>query len=126
MRVFRVAAVVVLLVLGSSACGSDEKSSSDTTAGGDNTTTTAGASGNSIVIENTAFSPAQLEISAGSTVTISNKDAGSHTWTADDDDGGFDEALGGGDSTTHVFADAGTYPYHCEIHSSMKGTVVVE
>jgi plastocyanin len=123
MRMLRALAVVALLVLGSSACGSDEESSSDTTA--DTTTsTTAGSGGSSIVAEDLAFAPATLTVSVGTEVTVENKDGVSHTWTADGD--AFDEALAGGASATHTFDEAGTFAYHCEIHSSMTGTVVVE
>ena len=116
MRTLRALAVVGLLVLGSSACSSDDKSSSDTTAGD--------GSSSDIVAENTAFAPSTLTVAVGTEVTIENKDSVNHTWTSDDD--AFDEALAGGATASHTFDEAGTFKYHCEIHSSMKGTVVVE
>ena len=33
--------------------------------------------------------------------------------------------LGGGAMYQHTFANAGTYPYHCSIHTTMHGTVIV-
>jgi plastocyanin len=34
--------------------------------------------------------------------------------------------LGGGAVYNHVFANVGSYPYHCEIHGGMRDTIVVE
>ena len=33
-----------------------------------------------------------------------------------------------GDDFPHIFGEAGTYEYHCEVHESsgMKGTIIVE
>jgi plastocyanin len=57
-------------------------------------------------------------------VTTTNADAATHTWTADD--GSWDSgSLANGASSTHTFGSAGTFAYHCAIHPSMKGTVVV-
>jgi plastocyanin len=33
--------------------------------------------------------------------------------------------LGGGSTFSHRFGSVGTFAYHCAIHSSMSGTVVV-
>jgi plastocyanin len=133
MRTVRMLAVVSLVVLVLAACGSDDSSDDEaerTTTTAATTTTdgdTGAGDGNVITIKDTAFSPQTLRVEAGSAVRIENEDAGTHTWTADEgSDGHFDEELGGGDSASQVFADAGTFPYHCEIHSSMTGTVVVE
>jgi plastocyanin len=34
-------------------------------------------------------------------------------------------AIGTGKSFSFTFTEAGTYPYHCGIHLSMHGTVIV-
>jgi len=47
-----------------------------------------------------------------------------HTFTADD--GSFNIELDPNGGGTQTFATAGTFTYHCEIHPSMKGTVVVQ
>jgi plastocyanin len=48
----------------------------------------------------------------------------SHTITADN--GSWDSgSLGKGQSFSQVFTQAGTFTYHCAVHPSMKGTVVV-
>jgi plastocyanin len=51
------------------------------------TTTTTGAAGSptaAITIQHFTFSPAVLNIAAGTTVTATNRDSAAHTWTADD------------------------------------------
>ena len=83
-----------------------------------------GTSGNAVEIKDFAFAPASLTIAAGTTVSWTNRDSPAHTVTADD--GSFDsKQLANGASFTHTFATAGTFTYHCAIHSSMKGTIVV-
>jgi plastocyanin len=48
----------------------------------------------------------------------------SHTWTSDS--GGWDsETLAPGESYTFAFTSPGTFTYHCDIHPSMTGSVVV-
>ena len=53
-----------------------------------------------------------------------NRDSAAHTVTADDTS--FDSgALQSAASFTQTFAKAGTFAYHCSIHSRMVGTIVV-
>ena len=106
---------VVVLSLALVGCGSSSKKSSSTGS--------TGASASAISIKELTFSPATLNVKVGTTVTVKNDDTPTHTWTADD--GSFDEQLSPGASATHTFDKAGTFAYHCKIHSSMKGTVVV-
>ena len=77
-----------------------------------------------ITIQNFSFSPAVLNIAAGTTVTATNRDGSPHTWTADNgswNSGSLDQ----NESFSHKFSTAGTFPYHCAIHPSMKATVNV-
>lgn len=71
------------------------------------------------------FDPATVTVKVGATVTWTNQDAADHTITGDD--GSWtSENLANGATFSFTFDKAGTYAYHCAIHSSMKGTVVVE
>ena len=66
-----------------------------------------------------------MTVVVGDTVTWTNGDQISHTATADG--GAFDTGtLGNGESGTATFAAAGSFPYHCTVHPTMTGTVVVE
>jgi plastocyanin len=112
------AAVLLLSVVLVACGGSSSDGSSATTAPTDAATT------DSISIKDLAFDPARLEVKAGAVVEISNDDSTTHTWTADD--ASWDAGdIAPGASAKHTFADPGTFAYHCKIHGSMKGTVVV-
>jgi amicyanin len=82
---------------------------------------------NAIAINNFAFSPATLTVKAGTTVTWTNEDSVPHTVVSDAGSAVVftSPALATGSSFPFTFTQAGTYTYHCSIHPSMKGTVVV-
>jgi plastocyanin len=89
--------------------------------------TTAGgaAAGNAVSIANFAFSPTSITAKVGDKVTWTNNDSTTHTVTADDNSFSSGD-LAPGASFSFTFTKAGTFPYHCSIHSSMKATVVVQ
>ena len=83
-----------------------------------------GGTGNSVSIANFAFSSSSLTVASGTKVTWTNNDATAHTVTADD--GSFDSGnIAPGGTYSHTFSAQGTYAYHCSIHTTMKGKVVV-
>ncbi len=72
-----------------------------------------------------AFDPPQLEVAVGTRVTWTNQDPAPHTVTADD--GAFASApLDPSASFSWTFEQAGTFAYHCAVHPSMQGTIVVK
>ena len=72
-----------------------------------------------------AFSPKTVTISKGTRVRWTNAGAVSHTATSNA--GKWDSGtIASGDSFSRVFRKAGTYLYHCSIHASMKGKIVVQ
>ncbi|HCL83158.1 MAG TPA: plastocyanin [Chitinophagaceae bacterium] len=80
---------------------------------------------NAVSIVNMSFSPANLTVSPGTTVTWTNNDAMTHTVTADDNS--FNSGnMATGSKFSKAFAAAGTYPYHCSIHAGMTGTITVK
>ena len=83
------------------------------------------AAGSAVSIASFSFQPAALTVAVGTTVTWTNNDSASHTVTADD--GSFESGrLANGGTFSQTFATAGTFAYHCAIHSSMKGTITVQ
>src|ERR1700737_2150152 len=72
-----------------------------------------------------AYQPNPVTVQAGQSVTWTWEDQGNqHSVSADD--GSFESCLqGSGSSFTTTFTKTGTYPYHCSIHSQMKGSVTV-
>lgn len=80
--------------------------------------------GNQVTIDGFAFQPASLTVTAGTTVTWTNRDEEPHTVAASD--GSFHSpGMGTGATFTHTFATAGAFDYVCSIHPMMRGTVVV-
>ncbi|MDO8491761.1 MAG: cupredoxin family copper-binding protein, partial [Dehalococcoidia bacterium] len=72
-----------------------------------------------------AFSPASISVPVGTTVTWTNKDSVAHTVTSDS--GVFNSGnLSTNKTFSYTFATAGTFPYHCSLHTYMKGTVTVQ
>src|SRR4051794_18514070 len=87
---------------------------------------TALAASTSVTINNYQFTPHSIAVTPGSTVTWTNKQADdNHTVTADD--GSFDTGVikAAGGSASLTFSTEGTFAYHCTIHPTMHGTVVV-
>jgi plastocyanin len=80
--------------------------------------------GAAVNIVDFAFEPAAVEVPVGATVTWTNSGGAPHTATAND--GAFASGtLQPGGSFSHTFATAGSFPYFCEIHPQMTGTVTV-
>jgi plastocyanin len=82
------------------------------------------AAQHAVTIANFAFSPSSITVKAGDSVTWTNNDGTTHTATADG--GSFDTGdIGGGSTASVTFKTPGTFAYHCAIHSTMHGTIVV-
>jgi len=77
-----------------------------------------------ISIKDFAFNPAEITIKKGMTVKWMNEDSVIHDVTMDN--GAFDHDINPGESFEYKFTESGTYDYHCDIHTSMKGKVIVE
>jgi plastocyanin len=113
------------LVIGLAACGGDDDSSSS----GNSGTTAAASSGDqsgggavAVTIQGFAFDA--QPVTAGASFKVENKDSTDHTFTADD--GSFDVDVPAGETVTVTAPSAaGTYAFHCKIHSSMKGDLTV-
>ncbi len=79
----------------------------------------------SVSIQNFAFSTPTVRIKKGARVTWTNLDSTPHTATSDA--GSFSSAtLAQGASYSFTFNTVGSFPYHCQPHPSMKGTIIVE
>jgi plastocyanin len=79
-----------------------------------------------VSIQNFAFSPADITVKKGTTVTWTNNDSTTHTVTASSGETGPNSGnLAPGGKYSFMFATAGTFHYHCSIHPEMLGTVTV-
>jgi plastocyanin len=82
---------------------------------------------NAVNINNFAFSPKELTVAVGTTVTWSNKDEEPHTVVNAASPPAFKSmALDGGDKFSFTFTKPGTYRYFCSVHPFMTGTIVVQ
>ena len=117
-----VAAVLVLALTATVAgCGS----ASTTTTAGPTTTVGSGGGATQVALQNLQISPTSVTVKAGDTVTWTNKDGFTHRLVGDN--GEFDSGdLVAGATFSFVFKTAGTVAYHCSIHPSMTGTIVVQ
>jgi plastocyanin len=77
-------------------------------------------------IRDFAFSPNPVEVPVGGTVTWTNQDQVPHTATAEDRGVLQSGTISPGSSFSQVFDQAGEFPYFCEFHPNMTGTIVVQ
>jgi plastocyanin len=87
-------------------------------------TCNATGTGTPVAIADFTYNPASATVAVNGLVTWTNSDGARHTVTFDS--GPNCGNLESGAIVTAQFTAAGTYPYHCAIHSSMRGTVVVQ
>ncbi|MBM3309724.1 MAG: copper-binding protein [Candidatus Altiarchaeales archaeon] len=85
-----------------------------------------------VVIRDFAFTPQVLTIKSGSTVTWTNEDSAPHIVASNPhpthtDLPGFEsKRLSKGESYSYTFTQTGTFGYHCHLHPSMTGQIIVE
>lgn len=96
--------------------------------GSTNTNNQSAASAGAINIKNMMFTPPQISVSKGGTVTWTNNDTTAHTVTDDlSNVGGPDSgSIDPGSSYSFTFNKTGSFQYHCKFHTSMRGTIVVK
>lgn len=89
-----------------------------------NITPTPTQGANEVWIQNTSFNPSSISVTINTTVKWTNKDAVAHTVTSDSSIFASGN-MNSGDTYSHQFTVAGTYPYHCAYHSMMVAKVIV-
>jgi plastocyanin len=109
--------ICVALGLLVDACGSDSPASTDAS-------TPSTVDGNEVDVQGYVF-PA-ITTAPGATITLVDLDDEPHTVTADD--GSFKAGPFDPKKPAQLVAPAtpGSYPFHCEIHPTMHGTLVVQ
>ncbi len=92
--------------------------------GGEASGATAGASATkTVAIKGFSFKPGTLTVRRGTRVAFANTSGVTHTATG----AGFDtKRIRPGTAKAVQFGAAGTFAYHCKIHPSMRGKIVVE
>lgn len=85
-----------------------------------------------VTIKDFAFSPAGVTANAGDTVRWTNQDTAPHIVASDphpahtDLPGLESKSLVQGDSYEFTFSKTGAFGYHCHLHPSMKGKIIVQ
>lgn len=82
------------------------------------------AAANHVAIDNFVFTPAELTVKVGTTVTWTNDDDIPHVVLANDHRFR-SKALDTGDGYSYTFAAAGRFDYFCALHPHMVGAIVV-
>jgi len=79
-------------------------------------------------IRNMMFTPSQISVQKGATVTWTNNDNTAHTVIDDlsNVSGPASGTIEPGSTYSFMFTKTGSYQYHCKIHPSMRGTIVVK
>jgi plastocyanin len=130
-------AVVSALLMSAVACGESNSSTptspspSPSPSPTQAPTPTPGGVSSSVVIPvgaeflgNRGFTPTDLDVQVGTTVTWMNTDRDSHTTTSDAP-GWNSGTISPGRQFSFTFQTAGTFPYHCTFHPGMIGRIVV-
>jgi plastocyanin len=122
-RILTISLFVVTTLVAVAACSNSGGSVAPSAATGQAPAAPAGGA-TAVSVKDFAFNPATASVPTGSKVTWTNNDTTAHTVTFDDgsaDSGNVASAA----TFDHTFTTAGTFAYHCTIHSQMKGTVTV-
>lgn len=112
--------VIAVLIIGAIAISLIYKSPKENSPANQISTST------NIEIKNFAFNPNEVKIKKGETLTWTNYDSTPHTVTSDSRNELNSETLNKGDKYSHTFSEIGTFDYHCNFHTGMKGKVIVE
>ncbi len=83
-----------------------------------------GSNSTNINIYNMAFPPSTT-VKKGTVVKWYNQDGYAHTVTSDDGTAFDSGNLASGATFSYTASTAGTFTYHCKIHSNMQATLVV-
>jgi plastocyanin len=120
--------LVAVAVLVLAACGGGAASATPTDAGDDGAAASEPAAGGETVsLAGGQFSPSELTVPAGTTVTFTNTSG--HTVTEGSNGTAVDDPIvdeQGGEDIPVTFDEPGTFDITCKIHPSMNMTVTVE
>jgi plastocyanin len=128
-----IALTIACLALGLAACGGDDDSG-DSGSGGSSTGQSGGSSGGgtTVSMESIQFSPKDLTVKPGETITFKNDESVPHDVHKESGPGGGfssgpDGGMQQGDTFDLKLDKPGTYEYVCHVHApGMAGTITVK
>jgi plastocyanin len=125
-RWMRLLGAVFALTLLATACGGEEETPPDQ-GGGTSTESPSddggGGGGADLTTVDFGFSPTELSVTEGQTITVTNIGENSHTFTTDDE--AIDETIGAGETVEITLTGVTSGGFHCEFHPQMVGTLTV-
>lgn len=127
-RWMRLLGAVFALTLLATACGGDEETPPDQNGGSPSESpaespSDGGGGGADLTIVDFSFSPADLSVTEGQTIEVTNIGETSHTFTTDDD--AIDETIGAGETVEIDLTGATSGGFHCRFHPQMLGDLTV-
>jgi plastocyanin len=114
----RLLGALFALTLLAAACGGDEAPPP-----ADGGSPTDGGGEADLVIADFSFSPTELSVTEGQTITVTNVGQTSHSFTTDDE--AIDETIDPGATVEIPLTGVASGGFHCRFHSSMTGTLTV-
>jgi plastocyanin len=129
--VLATAATLLLVACGASSPATSSASPSAPAATATSQPTTTGAASKVVQVKivevnnQYRFQPATLTIAKGTQVVWTNSSDAPHTVTSDTNAFGTTSNLNANQTFMTTFSTAGTFTYHCSIHTYMKGTITV-
>ncbi len=122
-RLSSAAAALALTVL-ISACGTRSAAPTHAASTAPRTSTTPHTGAIPVTISGYTYQPAKLTVVPGTKITFTNHDHTPHTATSTKT--GFDSGtINPGKHATITITKPGTYPYYCQFHAFMHGTITV-
>ncbi len=112
---------IFAIVLSSCAAGAPGSGLTPTSA----PSSSGGSNGNQVTISGFAFSPATLTTKVGTEVTWTNLDSVEHSVVSSSGNELNSPLIPQNSTYSHIFTAPGTYNYHCSVHLTMLGTIIV-
>jgi plastocyanin len=126
-RWIRVVGAVFALTLLAAACGGEEDGGQEGGATETETETESpadgGGGGADLTIADFHFSPSNLRVGDGDTITVTNIGDTSHTFTTEDE--AIDETIAPGEEIEVAIEGVASQGFHCRFHSQMTGKLTV-
>jgi len=117
----RLLGALFALTLLAAACGGDNTPPAGD--GGSPSESASSGGGADLTIVDFAFSPTELSVTEGQTISITNTGDVSHTFTTDD--GAIDQTISSGETVDVTLTGVTSGGFHCRFHSQMTGTLTV-
>jgi len=109
------------LTLLAAACGGNDTPPAGN--GGSPSESASSGGGADLTIVDFAFSPTELSVTEGQTISITNTGDVAHTFTTDD--GVIDQTISPGETADVTLTGVTSGGFHCRFHSQMTGTLTV-